>query len=165
MVGSLRAGRGLPQALEMVAEEASAPTSEEFRRVIVETRVGRDPIVALEAVAVRMDNQDLQWIAQAIAINRELGGDLIELLQNVAGMVRERSRIALKVRALSAEGRMSGWVMVSLPILMYGYMRAVNPDYISLLHTTTPGLIVSAGAIAAMILGAIWIRNLVNIKF
>jgi tight adherence protein B len=165
IVGSLRAGRGLPQALEMVAQEASAPSSEEFRRVIVESRVGRDPIASLEAVADRMDNQDLEWIAQAIAINRELGGDLIELLQNVAAMVRERSRIAMKVRALSAEGRMSGWVMLALPILMYLYMRTVNPQYVGLLHTTSPGLIVSGGAIVAMILGGIWIRNLVNIKF
>ncbi len=165
IVGSLRAGRGLPQALEMVAQEASAPTSEEFRRVIVESRVGRDPIVSIEAVALRMDNPDLEWIAQAMAINRELGGDLIELLQNVAKMVRERSRIAMRVRALSAEGRLSGWVMLALPILMYMYMRVVNPAYVSLLHTTSAGLIVSVGAAVAMVLGGIWIRNLVNIKF
>ncbi len=165
LVGSLRAGRGLPQALEMVAQEAPAPTSEEFRRVIVESRVGRDPIASLEAVATRMDNQDLEWIAQAIAINRELGGDLIELLQNVAGMVRERSRIALKVRALSAEGRMSGWVMLALPVLLVLYMRAVNPEYIETLYTTSAGVIMSIAGTSALLAGAIWIRNLVNIEF
>lgn len=165
MTGSLRAGRGLPQALEMVAQEAGSPTSEEFRRVIVETRVGRDPIASLEAVAERMDSVDLEWITQAIAINRDLGGDLIELLENVARTVRDRNRLALQVRSLSAEGRASGWVIMALPIAMYAYLRLVNPQYISLLHTTTPGIIASVIGIVAMLLGGLWIRKLVNIRF
>ncbi len=165
MTGSLRAGRGLPQAIEMVAQEAGSPTSEEFRRVIVETRVGRDPIASLDAVAERMDSVDLEWIAQAIAINRDLGGDLIELLENVARTVRDRNRLALQVRSLSAEGRASGWVIMALPIAMYAYLRLVNPSYISLLHTTTPGLVASVIGIVAMIIGGLWIRKLVNIRF
>lgn len=165
MTGSLRAGRGLPQALEMVAQEAASPTSEEFRRVIVETRVGRDPIAAMEAVARRMDSIDLEWITQAIAINRDLGGDLIELLENVARTVRDRNRLRLQVRALSAEGRASGWVILALPIAMYAYLRLVNPDYVALLHTTAPGITASILGIVAMVIGGVWIRKLVNIRF
>ncbi len=165
LIGSLRAGRGLPQALEMVSLEAAAPTQDEFRRVIIETRVGRDPVESLDAVAIRMQNTDLEWINQAIAINRELGGDLIELLENVARTVRDRNRIALQVKALSAEGRASGWVLMALPILMYVYLRAVNPDYVSLLHTTSGGIQASIVGLVAMVAGGFWIRKLVNIRF
>ena len=165
MTGSLRAGRGLPQAMEMVAQEAAAPTCEEFRRVIIETRVGRDPVAALNAVANRMESTDLEWINQAIAINRELGGDLVELLSNVDRTVRDRNRLKLQVRALSAEGRASGWVIFALPLFMYAYLRAVNPDYINLLHTTSGGIKASIVGVIALVVGGFWIRNMVNIKF
>lgn len=165
MTGSLRSGRGLPQAIEMVAQEAPSPTCDEFRRVVIESRVGRDPVAALDAVAERMANIDLEWISQAIAVNRELGGDLIELLENVARTVRDRNRIGQQVRSLSAEGRLSGWVMLALPVLMYAYLRIVNPDYIELLHTTQTGIIASVAAVIAMVVGGLWIRKLVNIKF
>lgn len=165
MTGSLRSGRGLPQAIEMVAQEAPSPTCDEFRRVVIETRVGRDPVTALDAVAERMANVDLEWISQAIAVNRELGGDLIELLENVARTVRDRNRIGQQVRSLSAEGRLSGWVMMVLPILMYAYLRVVNPGYIALLHTTQAGIVASIAGVVLMLAGGLWIRKLVNIRF
>jgi tight adherence protein B len=165
ITGSLRSGRGLPQAIEMVAQEASSPTSDEFRRVVIETRVGRDPVTALDGVAERMKSVDLEWISQAIAVNRELGGDLIELLENVSRTIRDRNRIGQQVRSLSAEGRLSGWVMLGLPVVMYGYLRVVNPEYISLLHTTSIGIVVSVAGIVAMLGGGLWIRKLVNIRF
>ncbi len=165
LTGSLRSGRGIPQAIELVAQESASPTREEFRRVVVESRVGRDSIASLESVGDRMANQDVQWIAQAIAINRELGGDLVEVLENVAETIRSRTRIRRQVRALSAEGRISGWIMVSLPVLMFVYMRAVNPRYIALLTDTTSGRTAIGVGILLMAAGAFWIRKLVNLKY
>lgn len=165
LVGAMRAGRGLPQALELVSEESASPTAEEFRRVTIETRVGRDPVLSLNAVADRMDSKDLLWISQAIQINRELGGDLTELLENLAAVIRDRGRLKLQVRALSAEGRASGWVIGALPILMYIYMSFVNRDYIALLHQTSGGRMALIVGITAMLAGFYWIRKLVNIKY
>ncbi len=165
LTGSLRAGRGLPQALELVAQEGTSPTSDEFRRVVVESRVGRDPIDSLMGVAERMDNEDMRWITQAIAINRELGGDLVEVLDNVGDTIRDRVRVQRQVRALSAEGRISGWILLALPILMFFYMQAVNPDYAGLLINTTPGLTMLVIGVVAMVLGGLWIRNLVDVKY
>lgn len=165
LVGSMRAGRGLPQAIELVAEEAASPTSDEFRRVTIESRVGRDQIASLEAVADRMENEDLRWMAQAIQINRELGGDLTELLDNLAGVIRDRTRVKLQVRSLSAEGRMSAWVVGLLPVAMFIFMQIVNPDYISLLYTTFIGQLMFGGGLILMALGAVWMKNLVNVRY
>ncbi len=165
MVGSMRAGRGLPQALELVADESSSPTSEEFRRVVIESRVGRDPVASMEAVADRMDNDDLHWISQAIQINRELGGDLTELLDNLAAVIRDRGRVKLQVRSLSAEGRMSAWVVGILPIVMFFYMRFANPGYVELLWSDPAGIAMLVSGLVLMGLGAIWMKKLVNIKY
>ncbi len=165
LVGAMRSGRGLPQALELVSQESSSPTAEEFRRVTLETRVGRDPVASLNAVADRMDNKDLSWISQAIQINRELGGDLTELLENLAMVIRDRAKLRLQVRALSAEGRASGWVIGVLPIVMYIYMQFVNREYISLLHQTNDGRMALLVGILAMIGGIVWMKKLVNIRY
>ncbi|NNF54960.1 MAG: hypothetical protein HKN03_11015, partial [Acidimicrobiales bacterium] len=165
LVGSMRAGRGLPQAIELVASEASAPTSEEFRRIVVESRVGRDPVVSMEMVAKRMDNEDLKWIAQAVAINRELGGDLTELLDKLAGVIRDRGRLKLQVRALSAEGRISAWVVGALPVLIFAYMHVANADYVSLLYRSSAGASMLIAGIILMIGGAIWMKKLVDVRF
>lgn len=165
ITGSLRSGRGLPQALELVALEAPTPTATEFRRVVVETRVGRDMTLSIEDVADRMKSQDLHWINQAIAINRQLGGDLVEVLENVADTIRDRRRVARQVRALSAEGRATGWVLLALPILMFVYLRTANPEYAGLLTSTGVGITALIAAVIAVIIGGIWIRKLVNIKY
>ena len=165
LTGSLRSGRGLPQALELVALEAPAPTADEFRRVVVETRIGRDMTLSIEDVADRMRSQDLHWINQAIAINRQLGGDLVEVLDNVADTIRDRRRVARQVRALSAEGRATGWVLLALPILMFAYLRTANPEYAGLLTSTGAGITALVVAVLAVIVGGIWIRKLVDIKY
>ena len=163
--GSLRAGRGLPQAIELVAEEAQPPTSGQFRRVVFETQVGRDLTESMHAVAHRMKSDDFQWVAKAVDINRELGGDLTELLDNVADTIRERRRIERMVRSLSAEGRASGWVMMILPFVMLFFVRWRTPDNFDLLINTTAGRIMLAIAGFGMIIGYFWIRKLVDLKY
>lgn len=165
MSGSLRAGRGLPQAVELVAQEAPSPTAEQFRRVVFETRVGRDVTTAMMSTAHRMKSEDLEWVTRAIDVNRELGGDLTEVLDNVADTIRDRRRIARQVRALSAEGRASGWVMLALPVLMFLFLLWRTPDSAGLLLSTLLGQLMLGVAALGMVFGYIWIRKLVNLKY
>jgi tight adherence protein B len=165
MTGSLRAGRGLPQAIELVAAEAPDPTADQFRRILFETRVGRDTTDAMMGVAKRMRSQDFEWVTKAVAINRELGGDLTEVLDNVADTIRDRQRIARMVRSLSAEGRASGWVLLSLPIVMFLFVLWRTPDNAALMFTTGLGRIMLLIGLAGMVVGYLWIRKLVDLKY
>jgi len=161
----LRAGRGLPQALELVAEEAPSPTAEEFRRVMFEVRVGRDLTTSLAGVSRRMKSDDLSWVTRAIDINRELGGDLTEVLGNVADTIRDRRRVARQVQSLSAEGRATGWVLMALPFLMFAFIAWRNPGSVELLTGTGLGRLMLGGALASMAAGFVWVRKLVAIRY
>ncbi len=161
----LRAGRGLPQALELVSEEAPSPTAEEFRRVMFEVRVGRDLTTALAGVSRRMNSDDLSWVTRAIDINRELGGDLTEVLGNVADTIRDRRRVARQVQSLSAEGRATGWVLMALPFLMFTFIAWRNPGSVDLLTGTGLGRLMLGGALVSMAVGFVWVRKLVSIRY
>lgn len=165
MTGSLRAGRGLPQAIELVAAESPAPTAEQFRRIVFETRVGRDMTESMMGVAKRMKSQDFEWVTRAVDINRELGGDLTEVLDNVADTIRDRRRVARMVRSLSAEGRASGWVLLALPVVMFLFMWWRTPENISLLLSESLGRLMLAAGLAGMTVGYFWIRRLVDLKY
>jgi tight adherence protein B len=165
MSGGLRAGRGLPQALELVAEEAPSPLSDQFRRVVFETRVGRDMTTSLLGAAHRMKSDDLEWVTRAIDINRELGGDLTEVLDNVANTIRDRRRVARQVKSLSAEGRATGWVLLTLPFLMFAFIAWRNPAQVQLLTETGLGRSMLGSALLSMAIGYFWVRKLVDIKY
>ena len=165
MTGSLRSGHGILQALDAVAQESEAPMSEEMSRVVIETRIGRDVSDSLEATAERMDNEDFEWVARAIAIHRELGGDLAEILDNVAQTIRERTRLRAQVKALTAEGRLSGVILFALPFVVVLATRILNPGYIGELFGTPLGQMMLFVAIALMVAGGIWIRKLVQLKY
>lgn len=162
---SLRAGYGVQQALNSVAEEAEEPTAEEFGRVVVETRIGRDLVDALEAVNERLGNEDFGWVIRAIAINRELGGDLAEILDNVGETIRDRVQLQGQVRALTAEGRLSALVLIALPIVVAGFIQMTNPTYINELFSNSSGHIALAFAGGMILVGSLWIKKIVNIKF
>lgn len=165
MTGSLRSGRGLPQAVELVAQEATSPTKEQFRRVVFESRVGRDLTESMSDVAVRMKSTDLEWVSRAVDINRELGGDLTEVLDNVADTIRDRRRVARQVKSLSAEGRASGWVLLALPIVMFVLQALIAPEQAGALTSTTPGRVMLIAGLLGMVLGYVWIRKLVDVKY
>ncbi len=114
--GTLRAGYGFMQAADAVAREAEAPTSDEFRRLVLETRLGRPVEEALAAMHERVGSVDFGWVVQAIEINLESGGNLAEVLETIAGTIRERGQLRRQVKSLSAEGRMSGWILLALPV-------------------------------------------------
>lgn len=165
VAGSLRAGYGLAQAFSTVAQEAPRPTSDEFGRVVVETRVGRDQTAALRAVATRMRNQDFAWVTDAIDIQREVGGNLAEVLDAVAATIRDRNQIRRQVRALSAEGRISAVVLVSLPIAAATLISLVNPGYLEPLLDSTGGKVAITVGVVLMVIGIVWIRRIVKVIF
>ena len=121
-------GTGVTQALDLIAEETASPTCDEFRRVIIESRVGRDLTDSLMDVADRMENDDFRWLAEAIAINRELGGDLAEVFDNIGRSSGPRSDTEAD-SSLAAEGRMSAYILIALPVSLFFYIQIVNPDY------------------------------------
>ena len=151
MAGGLQAGLSLPQAIDSVVREGAEPMAGELRRALIEQRLGVDITDALEGVGQRMDSEDFDWIVMAIRIQREVGGNLAEILHTVSETLREREYLRRQVKALSAEGRLSGYILTGLPPLIGLYMMMVNPDYIALLYTTLPGFVLLA--IAAFLLG------------
>jgi tight adherence protein B len=165
MASSLRAGHSLLRAVDSVAQEAAAPTSEEFSRIVNETRVGRDLDEALHDVAQRMGSDDFTWIAQAIAIHREVGGNLAEVLDTVGHTIRERNAIRRQVKALSAEGKLSAAVLMALPFGILGFISMTNPGYLAGFTESAVGYGMLAVAAVMMLAGGLWLRSTVRISF
>lgn len=165
IAGSLRAGYGVGQAINTVATESAEPTQSEFARVVVETRLGRDLDDALDALASRMDNQDLRWVTDAIEIQRGVGGDLAEVLDKVSSTIRDRNQIKRQVYALTAEGRLSAIILIALPFGLAGFISLSNPSYLGELTSTFPGRVMLIGGAVLMTLGVVWIRRLIRIEF
>jgi tight adherence protein B len=165
LAGSLRAGHGLAQGIETVAREAESPTSDEFRRLTIETRLGRDFVDSLRSLAERVRSEDFRWVVQAMEIQREVGGDLAAILDTVANTVRDRTKIRLQVSALSAEGRLSAWVLMVLPFGLGALMSLTNRDYIKPLLTTGTGYKLLAVAAALLAVGGLWLRKIVKPTF
>ncbi|MCP3988840.1 MAG: VWA domain-containing protein [Actinomycetia bacterium] len=165
MASSLRAGQSLPQSIELVASETPSPTAEQFHRIHFETRVGRDLTDSMRELAHRMESRDLDWLAQAVDIHRELGGDLTEILDNVATTIRERQTVARQINAMSAEGRATGWVLLAMPIVLFLFAWWRTPDSVNLLLTEPAGRMMLAIAVTGMTVGHFWIRYLVRLRF
>jgi tight adherence protein B len=164
LAGSLRAGYGLLQAIDAVAQEAEEPTQQEFRRLVIETRLGRDLTDALHSMADRVGGEDFKWIVQSIEIHREVGGDLAQVLDTVAGTIRERNQLHRQVKALSAEGRLSGYVLMALPVFLVVVMRALNPTYLAELGHGT-GLVLAVGGALSLVFGAFWLHRLCRLEY
>ena len=165
MAGSLRAGQSLPRAIELVVTEAPSPTAEQFHRIAFEVRVGRDLTESIEDAATRMASPDLLWLAKAVDINRELGGDLSEIMDNVAATIRERRTVARRIDALSAEGRATAWLLLSMPVALFLFSWWRTPDNIQLLLTEPIGRVLLGAAVTGMVLGHLWIRHLVKPRY
>ncbi len=158
---ALRSGYGITQALESVSEEAEEPARSEFAHVLVEARLGRDLSDSMRALAQRMESKDLEWVVSAIDINRETGGNLSEILHTVGATIRERRRMARHVLTLTAEGRMSARILTAFPLLMMLWQWRANPDnFALLLHGAGLVALVVAGIL--MVIGAAWVRKVVN---
>ena len=163
--GGLRAGQSLLRSVDALSAEADSPTSDEFARVINETRVGRDIGDALDATAERMRSEDFRWVAQAIAINREVGGNLANVFDQVGTTIRERNQIRRQVKSLSAEGRLSALVLIALPVGVFLFLLLTQPTYFAGFFTSIFGIFALIGAVALLIIGALWLRVVVRVKF
>lgn len=165
MASNLRAGHSLPQALSSVAQEADSPTSDEFVRIINETRVGRDLGVALDMTAQRMESKDFSWVTQAIAINREVGGNLAEVLDGVAGTIRQRSEIRGQVATLSAEGKLSALILMGLPFCLAAFLLVTNPSYLAPFTESLLGYGLMVTGVVMLTVGGLWLKKTVEITF
>jgi tight adherence protein B len=162
--GSLSVGHSLPQAMDAVVREDIQPVSVEFNRALVETRLGMPVEDALEGISTRMASQDFAWIVMAIRIHREVGGNLAEILSTVAATIRERERLRRQVRGLSAEGRLSAWILGGLPPIFATYLILVRPTYIEPLFTDPLGITMLIVMVALMSLGIFWLSRVVKVK-
>jgi tight adherence protein B len=164
LAGSLRAGYGLMQALDLAAREGEPPLSSEFGRALTEIRLGVPVEQALEDVADRIDNEDLRWVVMAVNIQRSVGGNLAALLETVSETVRSRQSFRRHLDALSADGRLSAIILSLLPVAAALLLLVVNPDYIRPLYTTGAGLGLVAVSLAFLGIGTFWIRRVIKIE-
>jgi tight adherence protein B len=165
MASSLRAGHSMLRAMDSVAQEAGSPTAEEFTRLINETRVGRDVGEALDEIAERTACEDFAWVAQAIAIHREVGGNLAEVLDAVGNTIRERNAIRRQVKALAAEGKLSAIVLMALPFGIVGFISMTNPAYLAGFTESLAGYVMMAVAVVMLTIGGLWLKNTVKMRF
>ena len=164
VAGSLTAGYSLPQALDSVVREGSQPMSTEFSRALVESRLGVPIEDCLDGIADRMDSKDFAWVVMAIRIQREVGGNLAELLTTVSATLRERERLRRQVQVLSAEGRLSAYILGGLPPLFGLYLVLVRRTYISPLFTDPIGVFMLITMGVLMTVGAFWLRKVVTVE-
>lgn len=161
--GTLRAGYSVGQGVEAVSTEVSEPMGKELRRAVTEARLGRPLDEALTGVAKRMDSEDFEWAVLAIRIQREVGGNLAELLMTVADTMTQRERLRRDVSALTAEGRVSAIVIGMLPPGLAAVMYVINPEYITQLFAA-PGIYLLVAAGVSMLIGFVWMKKCVEVE-
>lgn len=164
IAGSLSAGFSMPQAMDTVVREGQQPITGEFNRALVEARLGVPIEEALDGVAQRMQSKDFGWVVMAIKIQREVGGNLAELLTTVASTLRERERLRRQVKVLSAEGRLSAWILGLLPPVFATYLILTRPDYLQPLWTTAMGLFFVGVGVVLLVTGVLWMRKAVTVE-
>ncbi|KYZ76683.1 secretion system protein [Anaerosporomusa subterranea] len=164
IANSLRTGYSFMQAIQMVASEMLPPISVEFARTLREMNLGVTTEEALNNLAKRINSDDLDLVLTAVMIQRQIGGNLAEILDNIAGTIRERQKIKGEIRTLTAQGRISGMVVGVLPIGLGLVIQVINPEYVRVLFTTDIGLFMVGGAVVSQIFGIFVIRKIVNIE-
>ena len=163
MSSTLRAGYSLMQGVEAVSQEVSEPMGRELRRVVTEARLGRPLEEALDGIGRRMESGDFAWAVMAIRIQREVGGNLAELLVTVAETMTERERLRRDVKALTAEGKISAIVLGVMPLGLGGFIYSINPDYMQPLFNTTTGKFLLGSSIMLALFGFWWMKKTIEI--
>ena len=161
---AMRAGHAFTTALQMVGSELTGPIATEFRIASEELNFGVPIEDAFMALAVRVPSDDMRFFVIAVLLQRETGGNLVEVLQNISRLIRERFALMGKVKVLAAEGKMSAWVLTLLPIGAALAMYVVNPGMLSILFTDPKGIQLVYGAVILMVLGVTWMWRLVKIR-
>lgn len=161
---SMQAGHAFNGALQMAASESPEPIASEFLRTFNQINVGGAVQDAMASLADRIDCTDMRYFAVSVVINREVGGDLAELLRNVAGLIRERLRLRLRIRVLTSEARASAWVLGVLPFVLAGILFSLDPDYLSPLWTDASGRKMLAYTLFLMVIGIFWMNRLSKVR-
>ena len=164
IASTLQAGFSLPQALDAVVRQADQPAAEEFSRALAEARIGADLDSGLDAIASRMDSDDLRWTVMAIRIQQGVGGNLAEVLLTIAETIRERAYLRRQVSALSAEGRLSAYVLIALPLVVATWLFVSSPTYMRPLYTTAGGDFLLILATGLLVVGTFWMRRVIKVE-
>ena len=160
----LRAGQSFSTGLQMMAEELPEPLSAEFRRAYDQHSLGQPMEDALREMANRIESTDFSFFVTAVIIQRQSGGDLSEVLRNIANMVRSRLRLRQSVKAKTAEGRFTGYIMIAFPVVMFCLASMLNPDYSGLLLHTHNGHVLLGIAFALQVFGLFLIKKITTVK-
>jgi tight adherence protein B len=161
---ALRAGHAFTNGMKLAAEEFKDPLGPEFEKVLDEINFGVTVPEALNEMARRIESQDLKFFVMAVILQRETGGNLAEIIDSIAYIIRERFKLRGKIKILAAEGKLSAIILVALPFLIAGYIRIVNPEYLDFLFTRTAGQVLLLFAGIMMIAGIIVIKKMISIR-
>jgi len=161
---ALRSGQSLSAGFNVISSEISEPLGKEFGRVFEEQNLGISMEESLRSLGERIPNLDLKFFITAVILQRQTGGDLAEILDKIGHLIRERFQIWGQIQALTGEGRLSGIVLLALPVLLFLAVYQLNREYVMVLFTEPMGKKMLAGAIVMQILGALVIRKIINIK-
>jgi tight adherence protein B len=164
IAASLKAGHSFKQGLQAVVDDGAEPAAKEFKRVLTETRLGRPLDAALTDMAERVGSPNLSFIVTAISVQTQVGGSLASLFDMVADTVRNRQQFARKIKALTAMGRMSAYVLVALPFFLAAALTLINPSYMAPLFKTSAGHMMIFTAIGMMIVGSLFLKKIVSFK-
>ncbi|BCR03456.1 hypothetical protein DESUT3_05250 [Desulfuromonas versatilis] len=161
---ALRSGHALTSGFEMVSGEMGEPLKAEFAAVVDEVNLGISVREALENLCRRVPLRDLRFFVVAILVQRETGGNIADIFDNISHLIRERAKFHRLVRTLTADGRLSSVILFLMPIVLFGYIYLVNYEYLSLLWTEKAGVLMMATASLAMVLGALVMSRIVKIE-
>lgn len=161
---SLKAGYSFFQAIAVVTEETKDPFSKEFKKMIKEMSLGIPEEDSLRSLMKRMESEDLKLIINAILIQKDVGGNLSEILDNISETIRERQKIKNELKTLTAQGRLSGVIVMLIPVLLGGTIYLFNKEYIMLLFTTTAGIIMITVSVINQLIGFLIIRKIISIE-
>jgi tight adherence protein B len=161
---SLRAGHALPGGLEMAGQEFAEPLGPEFTKTVAQITFGVGIEQALRNMTLRVDCPDLKFLTVSISIQRESGGNLTEILENIARLIRERHKLRGKIRALAAEGKLSAIILVAMPLVVAAVLLAINPTYADVLLSDPIGRMLVIAAVVMMLFGMAVMKKMIDIK-
>lgn len=165
VANALRAGFSFMQAFELISREMDAPMGREVQLVVNEVNLGNTLESALDNMQHRVASPDFELVVTAVLIQRQVGGDLASILDTISETIAERVRMRRETQTLTAQGRLSGWVLVLIPFALGGFLSVVNPGYLQPLFDTELGRMCMVGAIVSELIGILVIRRIVDIKF
>jgi len=164
MTRALRAGHTITSGIEMVSQEVPEPVASEFRQVFEEQNFGLPIREAMLNLARRVPLADVNFLVTAILVQKETGGNLAEILDKTTIVIRERFRLRGQLRIYTAQGRLTGWILVALPFFLFGVMTFLNPDYEMVLINDPTGRYLVYYGLVSMLLGVLVIRKVIDIK-